>query len=118
MIKLTKQLYNKEIISKAAFSFTNDCFVSLDADDDYYYIAIERKDGEDDPNLEKEFGNEVVTQAARYNIMKETKELREIIIGRALASTILNDSDTGFVDDESFQAEDIIYDWFERHDTK
>ena len=117
VIKLAKEFYNKEIITKAAFLFTNDYYISLDADAGYFYVSIERKDGVVDPSIEKEFVNEAVLQAARYNIMKETKELREIIVGRALASTILNDSDTGYVDDESFRAKDLLYDWFDKHDT-
>lgn len=117
-IKFSKELYNKEIITKAAYYFTDDCYVSLDTDDRYFYVSIAKKDGTEDSQIERDFCNEVITQAARYNIMIQTKDLREIVVGRALASTILTDSDSGFVDDESYQADEMIYDWFERHDSK
>ena len=62
----------------------------------------------------KQFTNEVITQATRYKIMQETKSIRELILGRALASTIIDDSDSGFIDDENINADDILISWFEK----
>lgn len=67
-------------------------------------------------NIEKQFANEALTQSARYKVMQETKEIRELILGRALASTIIDDSDTGFVDDKNIHAEDILNSWFDEND--
>lgn len=48
--------------------------------------------------------------------MQDTKEIRELILGRALASTIIDDSDTGFIDDSNIKAEDILSSWFEKNE--
>ena len=40
----------------------------------------------------------------------------KIILGRALASTIIDDSDTGFVDDANINSEDILNNWFDEYD--
>lgn len=116
-IKLSKEIYNREAIIKAAYQFTDRLFVSIDTDRDYYYVKLDPKNKHDLGNIEQEFQNEVLIQTTRYNIMMQTKNIREIIIGRALASTIVDESDAGFIDDESFNAEEILQDWFEKHDS-
>lgn len=115
-VKFTKELYPKEAILKAAQFFTNKYYMSLDNDEQYYYINIEPVDGKFEKDIEKKFANEALTQSARYKVMQETKEIRELILGRALASTIIDDSDTGFVDDENIKAEDILNNWFDKYD--
>ena len=115
-IKLAKDIYPKEVVLKTAQFFTDKCFISLDVDEKYYYVDIEPIKGELEKDIEKQFANEALTQAARFMVSQDTKEIREIILGRALASTIIDDSDTGFVDDENIHAEDILKNWFEQND--
>ena len=116
LVKLTKELYPKEAILKAAQFFTDEYYMSLDVDEQYYYVSIEPIDGKTGKDVEARFLNEALTQSARYKVMQETKEIRELILGRALASTIIDVSDTGFVDDESIHAEDILNNWFDTYD--
>lgn len=115
-VKFTKDLYPKEAVLKAAQFFTDRYYMSLDVDGRYYYVDIEPIDGVWEENIEKQFANEALTQSARYKVMQETKEIRELILGRALASTIIDDSDNGFVDDENIHAEDILNSWFDEND--
>lgn len=115
-IKLTKEIYPKEAIVKASYFFTDKYYMSLDTDEKYYYIDIGAKEDNVENNVEKEFLNEVITQTARYGVMQQTKNIRELIIGRALASTIVDDSDTGFIDDETVKSEDILFNWFDKYD--
>lgn len=115
-VKLTKEIYPKEAIIKAAQCFTDRYYMSLDSDETYYYIDILPIDNEIEKDIEKQFLNEALTQSARYKVMQDTKGIRELILGRALASTIIDDSDTGFVDDENIKAEDILNNWFDKYD--
>jgi len=115
-VKFTKELYPKEAVLKAAQFFTDKYYMSLDIDEQYYYVDIQPIDGEIEKDIEKQFANEVLTQSARFKVMQETKGIRELILGRALASTIIDDSDTGFVDDENIHAEDILNSWFDEYD--
>jgi len=114
--KFAKELYPKEAVLKAAHFFTENYYMYLDADDKYYYINMEAKNGDIEDNIEKQFMNEVLTQSARYSVMQQTKNIRELIIGRALASTIIDDSDTGFTDDENINSEEILCNWFDKYD--
>lgn len=115
-IKLNKELYPKEAILKAANSFTDRYFIYLDVGNKYYFVDIEGKGEDVEIDIEKQFVNETLVQSARYSIMQQTKNIRELILGRALASTIIDDTDTGFVDDENISAEDILHNWFEVYD--
>ncbi len=112
-LKLSKELYAKEAIIKAAYFFTDKLYLELDADDKNFYVSATMKDGETDTNIEKEFMNEIIIQTARLAVSTQTKNIREMIIGRALASTIIDTKDTGFVDDESISADEILNNWFD-----
>lgn len=116
-LKISKDIYPKEAIIKASYFFTDKYYLQLDSDDKYYYVDMVSKiDDECDKNADKEFMNEVLTQTTRYNIMMQTKNIRELVVGRALASTIIDDSDTGFIDDEAINSEEILQNWFEKYD--
>ncbi len=113
LIKLSKEIYEKEAIIKASYFFTDRYYMELNVDDKFYYIDMKAKEGQIETNIEKEFMNEVLVQTTRLSISKQTKNIREMIIGRALASTIIDNKDTGFVDDESINSDDILNNWFD-----
>lgn len=111
-LKFSKEIYAKEAIIKAAYFYTDKYYMELDADDIYFYVELSAKEQEE-TNLEKDFMNEVLIQTTRLNISSQTKNVREMIIGRALASTIIDNKDTGFVDDDNINSEDILNNWFD-----
>ena len=112
-IKLSKEMYEKEAIIKAAYLFTDRFHIELDSDSDYFYIDMKSKENIENNDVEKDFLNEVLIQTTRLHISTQTKNIREMIIGRALASTIIDDKDNGFLDDESINADDILNNWFD-----
>lgn len=111
-LKFSKEIYAKEAIIKAAYFYTDKYYMELDADNTYFYVELSAKEQEE-TNLEKDFMNEVLIQTTRLNISSQTKNVREMIIGRALASTIIDNKDTGFVDDDNINSEDILNNWFD-----
>ena len=52
--KFAKELYSKIALMKAAYCFTDTCYIHLDADDTYYYVDVEPKSKEAPVN-EKQF---------------------------------------------------------------
>lgn len=115
-IKFSKLLYNKEPIFKAAYNFINNYHFFIDSDKDNYIVEISSKSDVLNDEIKNNFVDEVIVQSTRYQIMIETKNVRELILGRALASTMITDVDTGFIDDKSLIADDILKDWFEVND--
>ena len=81
-------------------------------------------------NLEKiigEFYNECLRESLRYEISVETKNLRELIVGRALYTTCIEldenednqeQSDGPIYEDDNteYSLEDIAVNWFEKYE--
>lgn len=113
--KFKKDLYPKEAIIKASYFFADYFFISLDTDEEYFLVTMEPKNDGTEQNVEKEILNEVLAQTNRYIISTSTKNIRELIVGRALASTMIDNRDQGYVDDETISADDILVNWFDKH---
>lgn len=113
--RFNKDLYPKVAIIKASYFFSDNFYISLDCDEKYFLVKMEPKNGAADADVEKEFVNEVLAQTNRYLISTSTKNIRELIVGRALASTMIDNRDKGYVDDASISADDILVNWFDKN---
>lgn len=113
LLKFDKFLYPKSVLIKSAYSFTDKAYIHLDEDKKYYTVAIEFK-----PDRKfniKDFENEMLCQAARHEIYLQTKELRKLTVARALASTVIDESNElneNFVQEE-YNMDSVLKDWFE-----
>ena len=111
--RFRKELYSKVALIKAAYNFTDSAYIHLDADDNYFYVAIESKQS-DCAVSEKEFINEMLTQSVRHEVYQQTKNIRELLLARAMATSVIVDDalideqDTG----DSFEENNILKDWF------
>lgn len=118
-MKLTvnKALHSRYALLKAAYHFTDEYYVLLDQDETSYYIDISAKDGKTPENIEGIFVNELVAQSTREAILEKTSSLRELILARAFASTIIDDKSSNDVpaSDESEGEIDksLFKDWYE-----
>ena len=65
----------------------------------------------------KEFENELLFQSLRHSIYQQTKEIRQLIITRALASTVIDENTvTCENDEENFDIDSILEDWFDKYE--
>ena len=116
-MKFCKELYSKVALIKAAYNFTDNAYVHLDADNNYYYVTIEPKH-EGFKVSEQEFINEMLTQSVRHEVYQQTKNIRELLLARAMATsvvvdeTLVDDPET----DDTFSENDILKDWFAAHE--
>jgi hypothetical protein len=85
----------------------------LDCNEDYYIVSIEPKT--ENVIDEKSFENEMLAQTARYEIFQQTKNIREISLARALASSVIEEDETVNIPDSEndYNVDEIIKDWFE-----
>ncbi len=116
-MKFLKELYPKIALLKSAYSFTDRAYIHLDADDEYYYATVTPKP-EKEPVTEEEFMNEMLCQAVRHEVYRQTKTLRELLVARAVASSVVQTDDrVDLHDDAAFRndalAAEILTDWFE-----
>lgn len=108
-----KELYPKAALIKAAYHFTDAAYLHLDADETYYIVTIEAKEGH---NLDsRDFENEILAQIARYEVFQQTKDIREISLARALASSVVDTAgEPGPSDENDVDADKILKDWFQK----
>ena len=104
-IILNRSVYPKEALLKAAYAFINEC-----------YIHLEHGDLAD--TLPAEFENELLAQTVRHQVYCQTHTVREILMARAMASTMIMDGDpTEMIAEEDAcsneELESILEDWFD-----
>lgn len=116
-MQFRRELYSKTALIKAAFNYTDSAYVHLDADDHYYYVTLSAKSGAAEPS-DDEFLNEMLAQSVRHEVYLETKDIRKLLLARAMATSVVADSDPSDVgeDAEAFSEDAILRDWFDCHD--
>ena len=113
-LRFKRELYSKTALLKAAYNYTDKAYVHLDADEDYYYVNIEMKDMGNSVS-EKEFSNEMLAQSVRHEIYLQTKNIRELMLARALATSVV--TDPGVLQEsvdvpDQYCEDEILKDWF------
>lgn len=113
-ISFNKELYSKIALIKAAYNYLDVAYVHLDADNTYYYVEIEKKNDES-KITEQGFINEMLAQSVRHEIYCQTKSIRELMLARTMASSIIIDEEnTECLDDidRKYDENEILKDWF------
>jgi len=109
-----RELYSRGALLKAAYHFTDRVYVYLNQDEVQYCVEFTSKDNScDEAFLMQEFANELLAQSTREEILITTANIRELILGRAFGSTIV-DSAEGEAADTPMEgeAENVFEDWF------
>ncbi len=113
----SKELYPQIALIKAAYAFSDRAYFHLDSDQTHYHVHISPK-GNVFPDIEKEFENEMLCQCVRHEVYLQTRGIRELLIARAMASTVIEmpEADQSRVKAGPTQESDILIDWFEKND--
>ena len=115
------KIYEKSALIKAAYSFINEYYIHLEINDKgNYYISFTVKSEKTSPHIIERFENELLAQTVRQHVYRETKSLREIMVARAMASSmIIDDVVTENIDTQSdsdqetnYNLNAILIDWF------
>lgn len=117
-LKYNRELYSKIALIKAAYNFTDRAYLHLDADKSYYYVSISTKNGQPEVT-DQEFENEILAQSARHEIYLQTKNIRELMLARAVATSVVAPRDEAEIDSENthaFSEDEILKDWFEANE--
>lgn len=112
-IKFAKEIYPKSALMKSAYNFTDRAYIHIDSDEKYYIVEITLKDKSDSFDI-RDFKNEMLAQSVRLEISIRTKNIRELIIARAMASTLVGEKVISETEhEENFDMDCILKDWFE-----
>lgn len=114
-LKFKKEMYPKVALIKAAYNFTDYAYVHLDSDNDYYCVTLETKSGGTEVS-EKEFLNEMLAQSVRHEIYRQTKDIRELLLARAMATSVIVEDGLDETEEseknEAFEENEILRNWF------
>lgn len=114
-LSYNRALYSKAALLKAAYHFTDRFYVYLDMDDMNYFVKLTPKSGVNGCLAQEEFSNELLAQSTREEILCQTSNIRELILGRAFGSTIIEDDPEEETTDISpvQRTDEIFRDWYE-----
>lgn len=117
--KYNRNFYNIDALKKAAYKFIDEWYVHLDIQDQNYIVQfIPRDSSMENKDVIQLFENELLSQEVRAMVFNKTHTLRELLVARAMASTMVVGDDIP----EKIQAEEnidntpkldsILKDWF------
>ena len=112
--RFNRELYSKVALIKASYNYSDVAYLHLDADEKYFYVHFEAKDGKQEPS-EKDFLNELLAQSVRHEIYRQTKDIRELLLARALATSVISTDESEKETDlqeDTFSEDEILKDWF------
>lgn len=121
-IRVKKSVYPAEVLLKAAYAFINDYYIHFDETENDWIVEIQPKASDNlDKHIAAQFENELLAQTVRLNVYHQTHTVRELLLARSLASTliekedIMNDIDLEQSDVSDETLDDILKDWFEKN---
>lgn len=119
-IVLSKDIYPLVSVKKALTNFMEETYIKLKDNNDEIIVQMVLQESKTD--LEKiigEFYNELLRESLRYNIAIETKNLRELIVGRALYTTCIdleeNQEEKNEHIEETYNLDEIAVNWFDKY---
>jgi len=113
-LSFAKELYPKEAVLKASYCFIDRCYIYLNQTDTDYTIEVTAKASFNIEGLQHEFKNELLAQTVRHHVYKQTHTIRELLMARAMASTIIDEHPDRATEAEDTNLDEIIIDWFDR----
>ncbi len=127
IIYLDENVYPLIAIKKTVMYYLEKCYIEVEHKNNKVKIKIELLDKKF--NIEiivKEFINDCMREALRVDIAKETKNIRELILGRALYSSCIKidsrdvtkseeNCEIEKILEEDYNIDEIAVDWFEKN---
>ena len=110
-----KELYPLNAIYKTSYLFTDDYYIGLDMNAENYIIKFSAKNGQGSKDDIGKFQNELLNQSLKIMVSAETKEIRELIVTRALYSAFIPEEELDHENEEpnGYNLEEIAKAWYE-----
>ncbi len=119
---LDAEMYPKEALLKACYGRLNAFYFHLSQFEGQYHVEITPKDDTSEEDISRTFENELLSQTVRLLVANKTRNIRQLLMARAMASTIVDEEnqfdpagDSDKETDDDVRLEEILKDWFQ-HD--
>ena len=120
-INIKKSVYSLKAIFRASYIYTDHYYIGIDEEEDCYLVFLTSKtEGITDKQVVGGFQNELLHQGIRSVVEAETKQIRELIVTRALYSAFIPEEvsfSSETENEEELKLEDIAKAWYDE-DTK
>ncbi len=120
---ISKDLFPPPVVLKAAYAFLDRAYIHIEDDHTNWIVNMRTKNpAEQADNNCQEFENELLSQAVRLITAKQTQSIREILLARAMASTLIDEKDplekikADELDVSSNELDKILTNWFEQNE--
>lgn len=87
--KIKKEIYPLKAVYRAAYLFTDNYYIGIDQNEEEYIILFSGKEKEADEKDLGDFQNELLNQCMKLAIDRDTRQIRELIVTRALYSAFI-----------------------------
>lgn len=122
-IELKKSVYPKVAVLKAAYGFIEENYIHIDDNGESWIVSISAKQEQEySENIGKDFENDLLAQTVRYSVYQETHTVRELLLARAMTSTMIENAEhveepeNSNDDISEEQLDEILTSWFENHE--
>lgn len=107
-IKINKDIYNKEILLKTIEILSSRFYCEFDKEDQYFIIKVSEKYplGFSDEKIKDIFFDNLNNQIIRTKIFEETKDIRNLIVGKALFETEAFDEQSDYFNMSKYDDKD------------
>lgn len=90
LFRVDERIYSQKVLFKAAYTFLDRFYVMFSYADEVLCVQLKPKQQDFEPSsVVGEFYNELLHQVLRLQVLEDTKNIRELIISRALHSAVL-----------------------------
>jgi His-Xaa-Ser system protein HxsD len=118
IFKLNVEIFDEICILKTAYMFLDKFYIYLDKDNQNILVRVSPKQvkGNKDfvpEEIVGEFNNELLNQKIRQKVSFETKNIRELILARAMYSSFIDEPEVLQENFENYSIENIAKDWFD-----
>lgn len=110
-IRYKKELYSKNVLFKTCYKFTDVAYVHLDSDSNDFIVTISPKNNDDITDFDREFANQMIEETNREIVNEQTKNIRQILFARSMASTVIYDEQIGEIETDVTD-KSAMKDWF------
>lgn len=117
LFKVSSEIYDKDTVLRACYRFLDEYFIFISKEQKYYVITIAaKKEFLNTSEIEAcigEFNNELLHQEICNKVFQETKNIRELILTRAMYSSYIEEPEYFAEGKENYSVEEIVKDWFD-----
>jgi len=118
VLSIDDRIYCKEVILKTAYLFVDDYYMFISYKSNHIItVSIQNKKDLPLSDIDKRFSNELIAQMVHYDLSNTNRNIKDLILGRALYSTYFDADEENIVNEKDevslkYSLDDIAVDWF------